>query len=141
MVHGVRSTQSFTKKKGSLTRINLESKWAINFIRKLISDNSDKSIFFEHEIHERNGTFRISCFRHLEKPIKTKENRVKHFVFICFYWFSPVFLKGESNIFQTLRRRDTEFFIFFRTRNTRMERKFRLFCVFRVHVYINHRYS
>ena len=44
----------------------------------------------------------ICCFRHLEKPIKTKENKVKHFgycclVFICFYWFSPVFLEGESN--------------------------------------------
>jgi len=43
----------------------------------------------------------ICCFRHLEKPIKTKENKVKHFgycclVFICFYWFSPVFLDGES---------------------------------------------
>ena len=41
------------------------------------------------------------CFRHLEKPIKTKENKVKHFVyccfvFICFYWFYPVFLEGES---------------------------------------------
>ncbi len=23
--------------------------------------------------------FRISCFRHLEKPIKTIENKVKHF--------------------------------------------------------------
>ena len=37
-----------------------------------------------------------SCFRHLEKPIKTKEHKIKHFVFICFYWFSPVFLEGES---------------------------------------------
>ena len=37
------------------------------------------------------------CFRHLEKPIKTKENKRKHFVFICFYWFSPVFLEGERN--------------------------------------------
>ena len=56
--------------------------------------------------------FRISCFRHLEKPIKTKENKVKHFVccyfvFICFYWFSPVFLDGESKYF---KRRDTESF-------------------------------
>ena len=62
MVEGLRSTQSFTKKKGSLTRINLESKWAINFIRKLISDNSDKSIFFEHEIHGWNGSSVCSVF-------------------------------------------------------------------------------
>ena len=38
----------------------------------------------------------MSCFRHLEKPIKTKEYKRKHFVFICFYWFFPVFLDGES---------------------------------------------
>jgi hypothetical protein len=37
-----------------------------------------------------------SCFRHLEKPIKTKENKIKPFVFICFYWFCSVFLDGES---------------------------------------------
>ena len=43
----------------------------------------------------------------------------------------PVFLDGESKYF---KRRDAEFFFFFRTRNARMERKFRLFCVFRVHV-------
>ena len=39
----------------------------------------------------------IRCFRHLEKPIKTKENMRKHFVFICFYWFSPVFQKAKAN--------------------------------------------
>ena len=39
-----------------------------------------------------------SCFRHLEKPIKTKEHKIKHFVFICFYWFYPVFLDGESKL-------------------------------------------
>ena len=38
----------------------------------------------------------MSRFRHLEKPIKTKENKRKHFVFICFYWFCLVFLEGES---------------------------------------------
>ena len=35
-------------------------------------------------------------FLFLEKPIKTKEHKRKHFVFICFYWFYPVFLDGES---------------------------------------------
>ena len=28
---------------------------------------------------------KISCFRHLEKPIKTKENKVKHFLFILLF--------------------------------------------------------
>ena len=49
----------------------------------------------------------ICCFRHLEKPIKTKENKIKPFVFICFYWFCSVFLDGESKYF---KRRDAEFF-------------------------------
>ena len=45
----------------------------------------------------------MSCLRHLEKPIKTKENKIKHFllflfVFICFYWFCSVFLEGDSNL-------------------------------------------
>ena len=34
--------------------------------------------------------FRISCFRHLEKPIKTKEHKIKHlflYVFIGFVLF------------------------------------------------------
>ena len=57
-----------------------------------------------------------SCFRHLEKPIKTKEHKIKHFVFICFYWFSPVFLEGESKFFQTQSRRDTEVFLFTNTK-------------------------
>ena len=64
----------------------------------------------------------MSCFCHLEKPIKTKEHKRKHFVFICFYWSYPVFLDGESNIFQTQRRRDTEVF-FLRTRNARKKRR------------------
>ena len=59
----------------------------------------------------------ICCFRHLEKPIKTKENKIKPFVFICFYWFCSVFLDGES------------------------KQQVRLLCVFRVHVYINHRFQ
>jgi len=29
----------------------------------------------------------MSCLRHLEKPIKTKENKVKHFVLLFLYVF------------------------------------------------------
>ena len=50
----------------------------------------------EWPLTSNSHAFRIGCFRHLEKPIKTKENKRKHFVFICFYWFYPVFLEGES---------------------------------------------
>ena len=50
----------------------------------------------EWPLTSNSHAFRIGCFRHLEKPIKTKENKRKHFVFICFYLFSPVFLEGES---------------------------------------------
>jgi len=57
------------------------------------------------------------CFRHLEKPIKTKEYKIKHLFFICFYWFYPVFLDGEKNnplpFFQTQRRKGAENFSFF----------------------------
>ena len=43
----------------------------------------------------------MSCFRHLEKPIKTKENKKKHFVLLflyVFYWFCSVFLEGDSKL-------------------------------------------
>ena len=63
----------------------------------------------------------MSCLRHLEKPIKTKENKVNIFccfvficfvficfvficfVFICFYWFCSVFLEGDSKLIMKLR--------------------------------------
>ena len=68
----------------------------------------------EWPLTSNSHAFRIGCFRHLEKPIKTKENKRKHFlVFICFYWFCPVFLDGESKFF---KRRDAEFFFFFEHR-------------------------
>ena len=53
---------------------------------------------------------KTSCFRHLEKPIKTKENKRKHFVFICFYLFCYVFLEGESKY---SKRKDAETCSFF----------------------------
>ena len=60
----------------------------------------------------------ICCFRHLEKPIKTKENKVKHFcyccfVFICVYWFCPVFLDSESKYFKRRDAKSQSFFFFF----------------------------
>ena len=79
--------------------------------------------FYEHEMHERNGSFShkllspfrktnknhrkqsktfllmifipifreiTSCFRHLEKPIKTKEHKIKHLFLYVFIGF-PLF--------------------------------------------------
>ena len=43
-----------------------------------------------HRIHVNLYFFKY-CFRHLEKPIKTKENKVKHFFVYCFYMFLLVF--------------------------------------------------
>ena len=101
----------------------------------------------------------ICCFRHLEKPIKTKENKRKHFFSVvmffvmcfCFYMFLLVlscFFRWRKQIVRKLNSENyfqrnliNPFLFSFRTRNARMERKFRLFCVFRVHVYINHRFS
>jgi hypothetical protein len=54
----------------------------------------------------------MSCLRHLEKPIKTKENMRKHFVFICFYWFCPVFLEGDSKLIMKLINHRLEAFLF-----------------------------
>ena len=63
---------------------------------------SDKSVSFRtqnardlSQTHRPRGSketevFRISCFRHLEKPIKTKEHKIKHlflYVFIGFVLF------------------------------------------------------
>ena len=64
-----------------------------------------------------------SCFRHFEKPIKTKENKGKHFVFICFYWFCLVFLDGESKYFKRRDAKPQSFFLFLRTQNARKKRK------------------
>ncbi len=57
----------------------------------------------------------VCCFRHLEKPIKTKENKRKHFVFICFYWFCSVFLEGESKFFKRRDAKAQSFFFFSNT--------------------------
>ena len=81
--------------------------WKVNYqkikLSKLFQINQIHPflLFYEHGMHEicrrptdrgSKGTevFRISCFRHLEKPIKTKENKVKHlflYVFIGFVLF------------------------------------------------------
>ena len=58
------------------------------------------------------------CFRHLEKPIKTKENKVKHFGYccFCFYLFLLVlscFFRRRKQIFQTQRRKVAKFFYYF----------------------------
>ena len=37
-----------------------------------------------------------SCFRHLEKPIKTKEHKIKHLFLYVFIGFPLFFLEGES---------------------------------------------
>ena len=49
--------------------------------------------------------FRISCFRHLEKPIKTKEYKIKHFVLICFYCFLSYFYRRRKQPILTSVRR------------------------------------
>ena len=69
----------------------------------------------------------ISCFRHLEKPIKTKEHKRKHFVFICFYWFFPVFQMAKAIYF---KRRDAKplSFLFTNTKCTRETEVFRISC-------------
>ena len=51
----------------------------------------------------------ISCFRRLEKPIKTKDDKIKHLFLYVFIGFPPVFLEGESRFFQTQSRKDAEF--------------------------------
>ena len=46
-----------------------------------------------------------SCFRHLEKPIKTKEDKIKHLFLYVFIGFLLFFLKAKAN---TSRRADGE---------------------------------
>ena len=38
----------------------------------------------------------MSCLRHLEKPIKTKENKVKHFVLLFLYGFVLFFRRRQQ---------------------------------------------
>ena len=83
---------------------------------RLISSLSPLLYRYNRHLSMINIAFALNCcFRHLEKPIKTKENKVKHFVFICFYWFCPVFLDGEKQIsfFQTQSRKAAKFFYYF----------------------------
>ena len=65
--------------------------------------------FYEHKMHERNGSFSHKLLSPFRKTNKNKRTQNKTFVFICFYWFSPVFLEGESKFFQTQRRKAAEF--------------------------------
>ena len=122
--------------------------------------------FYEHKMHERNGSFShkllspfrktnknhrkqsktfllmifipifreiTSCFRHLEKPIKTKEHKIK----ICFYMFLLVFTcffrwrKQYISNAETQRHRGFSFYEHeMRERNEGL----RLFCIFRVQI-------
>ena len=82
----------------------------------------------------------MSCFRHLEKPIKTKEHKIKHFCFYMFLLVLSCFFRRRQQIFKR-RAAKPQSLSFLRTRNARKKRYFRSICVFRVHVYINHRYS
>ena len=94
--------------------------------------------FYEHEMHERNGSFShkllspfrktnknhrkqsktfllmifspifreiTSCFRHLEKPIKTKEHKIKHLFLYVFIGFVQFFQKAKAIFF---KRRDAK---------------------------------
>ena len=45
-----------------------------------------------------------------------------------FYWFSPVFLEGESKFIQTQSRRDTEVFLFTNTKCAKETEVFRISC-------------
>ena len=101
--------------------------------------------FYEHEMHERNGSFShkllspfrktnknhrkqsktfllmifipifreiTSCFRHLEKPIKTKEHKIKHLFLYVFIGF-PLFFQKAKAIFsnaETQRHRGFSFY-------------------------------
>ena len=40
--------------------------------------------FTNTECTKETEVFRISCFRHLEKPIKTKEHKIKHLFLYVF---------------------------------------------------------
>ena len=51
-------------------------------MRQGIFQNTDFFLLLNTKNTKGTEVFRISCFRHLEKPIKTKEHKIKHFVFL-----------------------------------------------------------
>ena len=59
-------------------------------IKNAKTQSREVFFFTNTECTKKTEVFRISCFRHLEKPIKTKEHKIKHlflYVFIGFVLF------------------------------------------------------
>ena len=74
-----------------------------------------------------------SCFRHLEKPIKTKEHKIKHLFLYVLLVFN-CFFRRRKQIYSNAKPQRHRGFSFYEHEMRERNEGLRLFCIFRVQI-------